>query len=219
MKTRIIVFLGIFAHNCIQAINAWALSARDKAVDDLLAQVNRMYDAPVSNAVNSAMPVNGDLRWFFAVLLIGAYILWFRPTEWKNLIDRLVNTRTAEPSTGREHRKWWRHDLLPLNDKNICIKLEPEKAKASTRLIPLDIGYGGMSFECDRLRKLQGKLNFSILTPASMSPVRVEGNIAWQKNSWNVLRRRVGVSFINPPEKEWAGIHHYIEKQYAALKQ
>jgi len=69
------------------------------------------------------------------------------------------------------------------------------------------------------LKRLKGRLNLDIFMPGAVSPVKVEGDIAWQKNSWNVFRRRVGVSFVKPPERDWASIHHYIEEQYAALKQ
>lgn len=197
-------------------INTIDLNSKDKAADALLASVSKIYDAPTSNA---ATPKTSDLTWLIAFLLIGAYILWFRPKEWKDLIEKLTSGQKQAVPYNHEKRKWWRHNLLPLKDNNIYIKLESPESKTSLGLIPRDIGYGGLSFECNRLKKLRGKLNLSIFMPGAISPVEVEGNIAWQRNSRNILRRQVGVSFIKPPEKDWARIHHYIEEQYAALKQ
>ncbi len=197
-------------------INTIDLNSKDKAADALLASVSKIYDAPASNA---ATPKTSDLTWLIAFLLIGAYILWFRPKEWKDLIEKLTSGQKQAVPYNHEKRKWWRHNLLPLKDNNIYIKLESPESKTSLGLIPRDIGYGGLSFECNRLKKLRGKLNLSIFMPGAISPVEVEGNIAWQRNSRNILRRQVGVSFIKPPEKDWARIHHYIEEQYAALKQ
>ena len=184
----------------------------------MLASVNKIYDVPTSNAVKNAGSKVSDSTWLLAFLLIGVYILWLRPKEWRGLINKLVNQQTA-PSSGHEQRKWWRHNLLPLKGKSIYIKLKSQETGTNLGLIPSDIGYGGLSFEFNRLKRLRGRLNLSIFMPGTISPVEVEGNIAWQKNSWNVFRRHVGVSFVNPPKKDWAGIHHYIEEQYAALKQ
>jgi len=194
------------------------LNSKDKAVDALLASVSKIYDVSASNVVKNTMPKTLDFTWLLAFLLIGAYILWFRPREWRNLIDKLASPQAAS-SFHHEKRKWWRHNLLPLKDNNIYIKLDSPESKTNLGLIPRDIGYGGLSFECNRLKRLKGKLNLSIFMPGAVSPVEVEGNIAWQKNSWNIFKRQVGVSFIKPPEKDWARIHHYIEEQYAALKQ
>jgi len=192
-------------------------NSKNQAADALLARVSKIYDIPASNAVKNTMPKTLDLAWLLAFLLTGVYILWFRPKEWKNLIDKLAKSQVAFSS--HEKRKWWRHDLLPLKNNNIYIKLESPESKTNLGLILRDIGYGGLSFECNRLKRLKGKLNLNIFMPGAISPVEVEGNIAWQKNSWNIFRRQVGVSFIKPPEKDWARIHHYIEEQYAALKQ
>jgi len=195
------------------------LNSKNKAADALLASIGKTYGIPASdNAAKNNTPKTLDLAWFLAFLLITVYILWFRPKEWKNLINKLVN---PQPAFSRDHekRKWWRHNLSPLKDNNIYIKLESPEAKTELGLIPRDIGYGGLSFECNRLKRLKGKLNLSIFMPGAIAPVEVEGNIAWQKNSWNIFRRQVGVSFIKPPEKNWAYIHRYIEEQYAALKQ
>ncbi len=197
-------------------INTIGLNSKDKAADALLASVRKIYDAPVSNAVT---PKTSNLTWLIAFLSIGAYIMWFRPKEWKDLIGKLVNDQGQAIRRNYEKRKWWRHNLLPFKDNNIYVKLESPESKTSLGLTPMDIGYGGLSFECNRLKKLRGKLNLSIFMPGAVSPVEVEGNIAWQRNSRNILRRQVGVSFIQPPEKDWARIHHYIEEQYAALKQ
>lgn len=199
-------------------VNAINLVSKGKAADDLLASVTKIYDAPVSNAVKNTRPKALDLTWLLAFLLIGSYIFWFRPLECRKLINRLASHYHA-PSPGSEHRKWWRHNLLPLKEKGLYIKLESLESKTNIGLVPIDIGYGGLSFECNRLKNLKGKLNLSIFMPGAASPVGVEGNIAWQKNSLNIFRRRIGVSFINPPQKDWARIHHYIEEQYAALKQ
>jgi len=199
-------------------VNTIDLGSKNMAAEALLASVNKIYDAPASKAVKNAGSKVSDLAWPLAFLLIGVYILWFRPKEWRSLIDKLANQQTA-PSPGHERRKWWRHNLLPLKSKSIYIKLKSQETGANLGLIPSDIGYGGLSFECNRLKRLKGKLNLSIFMPGAISPVEVEGNIAWQKNSWNVFRRQVGVSFVSPPKKDWAGIHHYIEEQYAALKQ
>ena len=199
-------------------VNTIDLDSKNKAADKLLASVSKMYDVPVSNAVRNAVPKTSDSTWIFAFLLIGAYIFWFRPKEWKALIDKLVNPVFIS-SSHHEKRKWWRHNLLPLKDKNIYIKLESPESKTRLGLVPRDIGYGGLSFECNALKRLKGRLNLSIFMPGAISPVEVHGKVAWQKNIWNIFRRRVGVSFINPPEKDWAGIHRYIEEQYAALKQ
>ena len=195
------------------------LNSKDEAADALLASVSKIYDAPISNAVTNSRPKASDLTWLVAFSLIGVYILWFRPKEWKSLTEKLASGHKQAAPYNCEKRKWWRHNLLPLKDNNIYIKLESPEAKTSLGLIPRDIGYGGLSFECNRLKKLRGKLNLSIFMPGAIAPVEVEGNIAWQKNSRNILRRQVGVSFINPPEKDWARIHHYIEEQYASLKQ
>lgn len=200
-------------------INTIDLNSKDKAADALLASVRKIYDAPVSNAVTNSTPKASDLTWLIAFLLIGAYILWFKPKEWKALIEKLASGQKQAVPYNDEKRRWWRHNLLPLKDNNIYIKLESPESKTNLGLIPRDIGYGGLSFECNRLKKLKGKLNLSIFMPGATSPVEVEGNIAWQRNSRNILRRQVGVSFIKPPEKDWARIHHYIEEQYAALKQ
>jgi len=200
-------------------ISAVDLNSKNKAADDLLASVTKIYDAPVSNAVTRPPSKNMDLAWLLAFLFIGVYILWFRPKEWKDLIGRFVNQAQDAFSSSQEKRNWWRHNLLPLKDNNIYVKLESPESNTNMGLIPRDIGYGGLRFECNRLKKLKGKLNLSIFMPGAISPVEVEGNIAWQKNSWNIFRRQMGVSFINPPEKDWARIHRYIEEQYAALKQ
>jgi len=200
-------------------ISTIGLNSKDEAADALLASVRKIYDAPTSNAVTNSTPKVSDLTWLIAFLLIGAYILWFRPKEWKDLIEKLASGQKQAVPCNYEKRKWWRHNLMPLKDNNIYIKLESPESRTSLGLIPRDIGYGGLSFECNRLKRLKGKLSLSIFMPGAVSPVEVEGNIAWQKNSRNILRRQVGVSFIKPPEKDWARIHHYIEEQYAALKQ
>ena len=194
------------------------LNSKNQAVDALLASVNKIYDIPASNAVKNTMPKIVDLAWLLAFLLTGVYILWFRPKEWKNLMDKLAKSQVTVSSC-YEKRKWWRHDLLPLKDSNVYIKLESPETNTNLGLIPIDIGYGGLSFECNRLKRLKGKLNLNIFMPGAIAPVEAEGSVAWQKNSWNIFRRQVGVSFIKPPEKDWARIHHYIEEQYAALKQ
>lgn len=193
--------------------------SKDKAADELLASVGKIYDAPVSNAVKNPFPKSLDLAWFLTFLLMAVYILWYRPKEWRDLMDRLANPPQAASSAPSEKRKWWRHNLLPLKNNNIYVKLEFPDSKTSLGLVPKDIGYGGLSFECNMLKKLKGKLNLSIFMPGTIAPVEVEGNIAWQKNSWNLFRRQFGVSFIKPPERDWTYIHRYIEKQYAALKQ
>jgi hypothetical protein len=200
-------------------VSAVDLNSKNKAADDLLAKVKNIYDAPTSNVAQSPAPKTLDSAWLSAFLLIGVYILWFRPKEWKKLISALAAHQREPSPAGSEHRKWWRHDLAPLKDKSIYIKLESPEAKTSLGLIPMDIGYGGLSFECNRLKRLKGSLNLSIFTPGAISPVELKGNIAWQKNSRNIFRRQIGVSFANPPERDWARIHHYIEEQYAALKQ
>jgi hypothetical protein len=200
-------------------VNTIDLNSKDEAVNALLASVTKMYDVSNSDAVTNNRPKPSDLKWLLAFLLFGIYILWFRPKEWKNLIDKLANPPQVATSFHQEKRKWWRHNLLPLKGNNIYIKLESPESKTNLGLIPRDIGYGGLSFECNRLKRLKGKLNLSIFMPGAISPVEVEGNIAWQKKSWNFFRRKVGISFIKPPEKDWARIHHYIEEQYAALKQ
>ncbi|MDP2921967.1 MAG: PilZ domain-containing protein [Candidatus Omnitrophota bacterium] len=201
-------------------ISAIDMLAKNKAADDLLASVNKIYDVPTSNAIRTSPGIKTvDLMWLLASLLTGVYILWFRPKEWKNLVDRIANQRQAEPAFCREQRKWWRHNLLPLKNKNLYIKLKAPASNTNLGFFPRDIGYGGLSFECNRLKRLRGKLNLSIFLPGAASPVEVEGNVAWQRNSMNILRRQVGVSFINPPDKDWARIHHYIEEQYAGLKQ
>ena len=184
-------------------VNTIDMNSKNKAADELLASVTKIYGAPISNAVKNTRSKTSDLTWLLAFFLIGAYKLWFRPKAF---------------SPCHEQRKWWRHNLLPLKGKNIYIKLESPEARTNLGLVPIDIGYGGLSFECNRLKRLKGKLNLSIFMPGALSPVEVEGNVAWQKNSWNVFRRQVGVSFVKPPERDWACIHHYIEEQYAALK-
>src|SRR3989338_9016103 len=194
------------------------VDSRNKAANALLASVAKIYDVPTSNAVKNSGPKTSDLPWVITFLLIGACILWLRPKEWKNLIDKLSNPQEAVRFSFSEKRKWWRHNLAPLKDKNIYIKLESPESKINIGLIPRDIGYGGLSFECSRLKRLKGRLNLSIFMPGAISPVKLEGDIAWQRNSWNIFRRQVGVSFVKPPERDWARIHHYIEEQYAMLK-
>lgn len=187
-------------------VSAVDINSKNKAADDLLAKVSSIYDVPTSNAAGNQAPKALNSAWLIPFLLIGIYFLWVsKPKE-------------ASPATGNEYRKWWRHDLSPLKDKSIYMKLESREARASLGLIPKDIGYGGLSFECSRLKRLKGILNLSIFTPGAISPVELKGNIAWQKNSRNIFRKQIGVSFVNPPEKDWARIHHYIEEQYAALK-
>ena len=194
-------------------------NSKDKAADELLASVGKIYDAPVSNAVKNPFPKSLDLAWFLTFLLMAVYILWYRPREWRDLMDKLINPPQAALSASNEKRKWWRHNLLPLKNNNIYVKLKSSESKTNLGLVPKDIGYGGLSFECNRLKKLKGKKNLSIFMPGAIAPVEVEGNIAWQKNSWNVFRRQFGVSFVKPPERDWVHIHRYIEEQYAALKQ
>jgi len=200
-------------------INTVDVDSKNKAVDALLASVVKPHSASAPfNTAKTSMPKNLSLALFLGYLLAAVYILWYRPVEWKNLISKLASQQAA-PSKHHEKRKWWRHNLLPLKDNNIYMKLESPESKTNLGLTLRDIGYGGLSFECSRLKKLMGKLNLSIFMPGAISPVQVEGSVAWQKNTWNIFRRQVGVSFINPPEKDWASIHHYIEEQYAALKQ
>ena len=202
-------------------VNIIDFNSKDKAAEALLASVNKTYYNyynPVSKTAKNQRNPLSDLTWLLAFGFISAYILWFRPKEWKALIDKLVNP-VFLASSHHEKRKWWRHNLLPLKDKNIYIKLESSESKTKLGLVPRDIGYGGLSFECSALKRLKGKLDLSIFMPGAISPVEVQGSVAWQRNTWNVFRRRVGVSFINPPEKDWVGIHRYIEEQYTALKQ
>ena len=194
--------------------------SRNKAVDSLLASVSDLvnYRLPMQQA-KGQMPKTSDIAWLSVVAILGIYILWVKPEPWRRLVGRLVNLQPALVSKHDERRKWWRHNLVPLKDKNIYIKLESPESKTNLGLIPKDIGYGGLCFECNRLKSLKGDLNISIFLPGSVSPVEVQGRIAWQKNSWNIFRRRVGISFIKPPQREWANIHRYIEEQYAAMRQ
>ncbi|MDP2911144.1 MAG: PilZ domain-containing protein [Candidatus Omnitrophota bacterium] len=202
-------------------VNTIDFNSKDKAAEALLASVNKTYynyyNSVSKTAKSQRSPVS-DLTWLLAFGFISAYILWFRPKEWKALIDKLINPVFLS-SSHHEKRKWWRHNLLPLKDENIYIRLESPESNTKLGLVPRDIGYGGMSFECNALKRLKGKLNLSIFMPGAISPVEVQGNVAWQRNTWNLFRRRVGISFVNPPEKNWAGIHRYVEEQYAALKQ
>jgi len=197
------------------------LAAKSKAAEELLASVNKAYNAPVVGAIRTSPGIKtADLMWLLAFLLTGVYVLWFRPKEWKNLMERIAaNQEQAKQVSCHEKRKWWRHNLLPLKNKSLYIKLKAAASNTSLGLFPRDIGYGGLSFECNRLKRLKGKLNFSIFLPGAASPVEVDGKVAWQRNSSNIFRRRVGVSFINPPDKDWSRIHRYIEEQYAGLKQ
>jgi len=200
-------------------VNIVNLGEKSRAAETLLASVAAAYASPISNNSAATRRTTSDVIWIALVFLTAVHIFWVRPGEWRKLINKLVSSREASSFSRHEQRKWWRHNLMPLKDKNIYVKLESPEAHTQLGLVPMDIGYGGLSFECNRLKKIAGKLGLSIFMPGDISPVKVEGNIAWQRNSWNIFRRQVGVSFINPPEKDWARIHHYIEEQYAALKQ
>jgi len=197
-------------------INTINLDSKNQAIDTLLASVSNIPASKLPKKPRG--PSTLDIPWLLAVSLLGVYIFWIRPDEWKRTIDRLVNPRPA-PAFNHERRKWWRHNLAPLKDKNIYIKLESKESKTKLGLVPREIGYGGLSFECNRLKNLKGNLDLSIFMPGAVSPVEVKGKVSWQRNSWNLFRRLVGISFINPPQKEWANIHNYIEEQYASLRQ
>lgn len=158
-----------------------------------------------------------DMLWVLAFMLTAVYIMWFRPEAWRRFVENFVSSEAASREV-KEKRRWWRHSLLPLRDKNIYVKINSRGTNADLRLLPRDLGYGGLSFECSRNRIPKGLLDIRLFMPYRPMPIELKGNIMWQRNSWNPLRRRVGVSFVNPPDKDWAGIHNYIEQQYAALK-
>lgn len=184
--------------------------SREKAIASLLASFESSAKAQKANT--------SDVTWVWLSVLISVYLMWFRPGEWRNFIKRFTET-AADIYSGSENRKWWRHNLVPLKDKNIYIKVDSPETKTRLGLMPRDIGYGGLCFECNRFKKLKGRLNLRIFLPGVMSPVELEGNVAWQGNSWNLFRRKVGISFVNPPQKEWAHIHNYIEEQYIGMRQ
>ncbi|MFA4991303.1 MAG: hypothetical protein WC569_01820, partial [Candidatus Omnitrophota bacterium] len=123
--------------------------SKDKAIAALLASFEK-------TSPRSAGPI--DIKWILASLLIGVYIMWFRPAEWRRFMDSLRN-HEIRAYPGREKRKWWRHNLLPLKEKNLYIKIESPETNTHLGLIPRDIGYGGLCFECNSLKKLKGRLN------------------------------------------------------------
>jgi len=190
--------------------------AQNDAIETLLARFENTpnFSAPLSRRPSGAN--SQSMAWAIAVSLIAIYIIKFRPEAWKSFMGMLVNA-PAVSFSWQEKRKWWRHNLLPLKDKNIYIKVKSHEANTELGLSPRDIGYGGLSFEYNRLKNLKGKLDISIFLPGGIDPVNVEGNISWQKTPLNIFKRRIGVSFTNPPNKDWARINHYIEEQYAML--
>src|SRR4030042_1233033 len=69
-----------------------------------------------------------DFKWILASLLIGVYIMWFRPKEWRDFINKLQDIE-GRIYSGKEKRRWWRHDLVPLKEKNLYIKVESPETK------------------------------------------------------------------------------------------
>lgn len=162
-------------------------------------------------------PDSSDTLWVLAAILSMAYIMWFRPDVWRRFVDRVTNSGVNLRSV-MEKRKWWRHDLTPLKNKDIHVNIESPESDTKLNFVPRDLGYGGLCFDCAKTKKFKGELDIKIFSPIKTLPITLKGNIAWQKSSWNPFRRIVGVSFVNPPDRDWAAIHNYIESQYAALK-
>jgi hypothetical protein len=177
--------------------------------------------ALLSQFVNTPKPIaaknsSQDLLWILAFMVAAIYVMWLRPDEWRRFVSRFVNPEVIS-SFRAEKRRWWRHNLLPLKKKNIYAKIDSFDSKTKLRLTPRDLGYGGLSFECNKVKKLKGELDIRLFMPDRVLPLELKGNVVWQRNFWNPLRRLIGVSFVNPPEKEWANVHRYLEEQYAAL--
>ncbi len=156
-----------------------------------------------------------DVFWMLLFAFLSFYIMYIRPKEWRMALARLTGIKDS-PVSFNEKRRWWRHNLLPLKNS---IRFSVECPTSNTRFnpVPVNIGYGGLSFKCNKKDKLDKDLKIKLYIQERMLPIQLRGNIAWQRNSWNPFRRFVGVSFSDLPEKEWAGIHSYIEQQYAAL--
>lgn len=193
-------------------INIKDTEPRYGTVNALLSQFSSMREVPAPN-----QPDSSDILWVLAAILTMSYIMWFRPEAWRRFIDKIVNFG-ANLNSAMEKRKWWRHNIASLKNKDIHVNIESPESSTGINLVPRDLGYGGLCFDCARATKLKGELDIKIFTPLKAQPVALKGNIAWQKNSWNPLRRLIGISFIDPPDRDWAGIHSYIEKQYAVLK-
>lgn len=198
------------------SIDVKDIGLKDEAINLLLSKFGDTAQGPAIPKPMASKASKTDILWVLAVLLAGVYIMYFRPKEFRNFIDRLINPRKPDYCSF-ERRRWWRHNLLPLKHKNIYIKVNVPESNTKLGLMPRDIGYGGLSFECNRAKKLKGKMNIRIFLPGNLSPIETEGRVAWQKNSSNIFRRLVGISFINPPNKDWAQINNYIEEQYATL--
>lgn len=196
-------------------INIKDADSNNAAIAELLAKYNAGSARPKPYKPNIL-----DMAFTLWILLTVYYIMRFRSDEFKKIINKIVNFgNVLQPAVSSQHekRKWWRHSLLPLKDKNLFVKIEAAQSKVNFGVSPKDIGYGGMKIECNRLNNLAGKLNVSIFLPGEIAPVKVEGQVAWKKNLLNIFKNEVGISFIKPPEKDWPRINNYIESQYFAL--
>jgi len=173
---------------------------------------------------NPNKDVMTDILLMTTVLLIAIYALWIKPGEWKGLFDKIATNNwpflnVSIQNMGHERRRWWRHNLTLLKNKNIYAKLISLKSNTKLQLTPRDLGYGGLCIECNSSKRLDGELDINLFMPDRAFPIPLKGRIAWQKRLfWNPWRKLIGISFIDPPQKEWASVHRYLEAQYAALK-
>ncbi|MBU1853698.1 MAG: PilZ domain-containing protein [Candidatus Omnitrophica bacterium] len=156
-----------------------------------------------------------DILWILAFLLTAVYVLYFRAESWRRFIGRLEEVKEKRFPT--EKRKWWRHSLAPLKDKAIYANISSFTSSTQLDIVPNDLGYGGMGFECSRLKKLDGELDIKLFAPDKTPFVQLKGVVVWQRNNWNLLKKHIGVAFTTLPEAAWSGINSYIEQQYAAL--
>lgn len=192
-----------------EVVDIKEIGSKTRTVETLLSQFEA---AAVSKTHYSS---SQDILWILAFLLIGVHVLYFRPVAWRRFVRKLEGVEEKGFST--ERRRHWRHSLAPLKDKAIYANISSSKSNTTMDFIPKDLGYGGVSFECNRLKKLYGELDIKLFVPDRILPVKLKGVIAWQRNNWIFLRKHVGVAFTTLPDREWSGINNYIEKQYATL--
>lgn len=146
------------------------------------------------------------------------YIMRYRPEGWGRFTAKWIASQVLiTPSAQHEKRRWWRHNLTLLKGKDIYVNIESPATNTKLSFVPVDLGYGGLSLKCNTRKKLEGMLNIKLFVPYMKLPVELKGKVAWQRNIWGFMTRLVGVSFVEFPEKEWDGIHRYIERRFADI--
>jgi hypothetical protein len=194
-----------------EVVNVKESGLKTRAAENLLSQ----FETGPAETAEELPDTNRDILWILAFLLTVVYVLYFRAETWKRFVQGLEGLE--KKYVPAEKRKWWRHSLAPLKDKTLHASISSSKSNTKLDLVPQDVGYGGMMFECNRLKKLEGELDINLFMPDKMLPVKLKGVMAWRKDGRNLLRKHIGVSFTTLPEAEWAGVNNYIERQYASL--